>query len=192
MALINCPNCNHPDISDTAVSCPHCKYNVKLHFEHEKQQKELEAQKESIKYITCPECYNNHVPENETFCPQCGYNIDSYLRQLKVEAEKDNKKSDIEAHTALALIAVVIHLFCLIIGYLFTSSFGILLIILASIFFVSFMTSNDYAIYQDKWFIYGIVMCLFSFLNAAIGAWIIACIYICCWRAADAQRWMPK
>ena len=32
MALINCPECNHEDISDKATVCPYCGYNINQSF----------------------------------------------------------------------------------------------------------------------------------------------------------------
>lgn len=36
MALITCPECNH-EVSDTALACPHCGYQVKKDFESPQQ-----------------------------------------------------------------------------------------------------------------------------------------------------------
>ena len=32
MALINCPNCGRPNVSDSAEKCPEFGYNIKAHF----------------------------------------------------------------------------------------------------------------------------------------------------------------
>ena len=42
MALINCPECGK-EVSLTAVSCPHCGYGVKKHFEDIEKEKALAA-----------------------------------------------------------------------------------------------------------------------------------------------------
>ena len=33
MALVNCPECGRPKVSDSAVSCPDCGYAIKEHFD---------------------------------------------------------------------------------------------------------------------------------------------------------------
>lgn len=54
MALIKCPECNKENVSDTALSCPCCGFNIREYFESEKQkQEEQEYANEiiDIKYI---------------------------------------------------------------------------------------------------------------------------------------------
>lgn len=38
MALIKCPECSRDNVSDTAVSCPGCGYNIKSHMRAKKKQ----------------------------------------------------------------------------------------------------------------------------------------------------------
>ena len=48
MARINCPECGK-EVSLTAVSCPHCGYGVKKHFEDiEKREKALAAYQQTL------------------------------------------------------------------------------------------------------------------------------------------------
>ncbi len=48
MALVDCPECGHPDISDTAEACPQCGYAIKEHFQREKQRKLQEENQRRI------------------------------------------------------------------------------------------------------------------------------------------------
>lgn len=52
MALVKCPECGRKEVSDSAVSCPHCGYNIKLHFEKLKTEQLLllneDANKEKV------------------------------------------------------------------------------------------------------------------------------------------------
>lgn len=47
MALINCPECGK-EVSLTAVSCPHCGYGVKKHFEDIEKEKALAAYQQTL------------------------------------------------------------------------------------------------------------------------------------------------
>lgn len=87
MALINCPNCNHADVSSTATSCPHCKYNIKKHFERIKQEQEVKAKEQQMKYIICPECKNDKVPK----MPYSVQNADLVLQSI-YESKKCRSK----------------------------------------------------------------------------------------------------
>ena len=69
MALINCPECGKEGVSDSAISCPNCGYNIKNHFEkinreielkkakelkEKKEQERIEREKERIEKIHKP------------------------------------------------------------------------------------------------------------------------------------------
>ncbi len=54
MALVNCPECNH-EVSDTAMTCPHCGYDLR-----------------KSRKVICPEC-NHETTEDRDICPTCGY-----------------------------------------------------------------------------------------------------------------------
>ena len=67
MALINCPECGK-EVSLTAVSCPHCGYGVKKHFEDIEKEKALAAYgPEHIVTATYPD---NFMSEMETTVSQ--------------------------------------------------------------------------------------------------------------------------
>lgn len=44
MALIKCPECGRDNVSDTAVSCPGCGYNIKAHMK-DKQKQQIQQEK---------------------------------------------------------------------------------------------------------------------------------------------------
>ncbi len=57
MSLINCPECGKENVSDSAIACPSCGYNLKIYFEKNKQEelsknllrnKDEEKQKERL------------------------------------------------------------------------------------------------------------------------------------------------
>ena len=48
MALVNCPECNKENVSDTSVSCPNCGFNIKQYFETEKRKEKY--QKAQLEY----------------------------------------------------------------------------------------------------------------------------------------------
>lgn len=52
MALINCPECNKHDISDTAEQCPYCGYAVKAHFEQMRRKQEIAEKQKRIEIKT--------------------------------------------------------------------------------------------------------------------------------------------
>lgn len=64
MALVNCPECGRPKVSDSAVSCPDCGYAIKEHFdknraEESKRKSAEEASKlEIIRERRRKETYN--------------------------------------------------------------------------------------------------------------------------------------
>ncbi len=45
MALINCPKCGAPYVSDKTFSCPHCTFNVKQYLDDKAKEEALEAQR---------------------------------------------------------------------------------------------------------------------------------------------------
>lgn len=44
MALINCPECNRENVSDSAVSCPNCGYGIKAHFDNIKREEKMKEE----------------------------------------------------------------------------------------------------------------------------------------------------
>ncbi len=45
MALINCPKCGAPYVSDKTFSCPHCTFNVKQYLDDKAKEEALEARR---------------------------------------------------------------------------------------------------------------------------------------------------
>lgn len=44
MSLVNCPECGRENVSDSAIACPICGYNVKEHYDNLKKQEEHKSQ----------------------------------------------------------------------------------------------------------------------------------------------------
>ncbi len=57
MALIQCPECGRENVSDTAVSCPGCGYNIALHYSKHKN-----ANEEKIEEDNPEETELNEIP----------------------------------------------------------------------------------------------------------------------------------
>ena len=188
MALINCPKCGHENVSDTTNSCPYCGCNVKNHLEIEKKKNELEEKKKNIKYRTCPECKYTEVPEDKINCPKCGFNVGGYYYQLQQELAREAKKEERETLAGSVCILLVLHVLCLIIGHSFGSAFGIGIILIASIVFVSLIFKVDYVVYQDKWILYTVAMAVVTIFNGAILIWIALCIIACSWRLGEGKK----
>ena len=54
MALIQCPECERNNVSDSAETCPDCGYGIKKHFEKiakEQETKRIEEEKERLKVV---------------------------------------------------------------------------------------------------------------------------------------------
>lgn len=45
MALVNCPECNKENISDTSISCPNCGFNIKQYYDNKSFQEKQEKYK---------------------------------------------------------------------------------------------------------------------------------------------------
>ena len=48
MALIHCPECGRDNVSDTAVSCPGCGYNIQAHMKKKQKEELLQAKNERL------------------------------------------------------------------------------------------------------------------------------------------------
>lgn len=90
MAIIKCPECGR-GVSDKAVSCPHCGFNissVNICEECNAIINEDEASCPNCGSPTpwsrkCPGC-GSHVLNTEDTCPECGFNMRSYYGRSNI------------------------------------------------------------------------------------------------------------
>lgn len=49
MALVNCPECGKSNVSDTAVSCPECRFAIKEYFDKVKTEEQRISNEKTMK-----------------------------------------------------------------------------------------------------------------------------------------------
>ena len=48
MSLIQCPECGKDGVSDSAVSCPNCGYNIQMHMQKVHKQEKIQKKDKMI------------------------------------------------------------------------------------------------------------------------------------------------
>ena len=157
MALVKCPECGKENVSDSAVSCPNCGYNIKEHYEkirHEEQERLKQerikampkAQQPNLNY--CPEC-KKEFPGDLRICPNCGFSLDDKenvlrLNTMTILEAQANSKSWWQRNTGYAILfaifAIIFFVFYglgmsglfLVIGLFFTFATVLLIAIIFS------------------------------------------------------------
>ena len=123
MALITCPECGKPNVSDSAESCPECGYNIRNHFAIQKQEevpKEIEVQETDIQEL-----------DKER--------IDKELKQLKQDYQNELKQIEETQRppkptllssmftgqgSGLSVLAVIVAIACLIVLFVSEETFS--------------------------------------------------------------------
>ncbi len=102
MALVKCPECGRKEVSDSALSCPHCGYNIKLHFEKLKTEQLLllneDANKEKVtkdesnngKDYTTSELQQNDLKISDEYNLSTGENYNNNCVTEGIEYKNSN------------------------------------------------------------------------------------------------------
>ena len=51
MALIKCPECGRENVSDTAISCPDCGFNVRKYIDEKKKESAAVAEEDAVAWV---------------------------------------------------------------------------------------------------------------------------------------------
>lgn len=89
MALVKCPECGRDGVSNTAISCPSCGFNVKEFFENQSSKIETTTTTTTsttkiAKLKQCDKC-NKKIHTANDKCPYCGAEYSDTIQQDPVQ-----------------------------------------------------------------------------------------------------------
>lgn len=158
MSLITCPECGRENVSDSAIACPNCGYNIKEHYEKIKLEEQEHIKQERINKIPkaqqpnrnfCPKCKKEFSGDIRV-CPNCGFSLDDIearrqANTMTVLEARVNNKTWWKENTLLSIFLLIITIILFAI-YSFTSS-G--LVLTGSLFALFFTGVAMYGLYSD-------------------------------------------
>lgn len=116
MSLIKCPECGRENVSDTALACPQCGFNIDKHTKTQAYIKEKEEPTEMILTNTTIEEYSNNIEKEKELKEQ--YNSELYDPQSEITPtlliENENNNSNSELQQIKRKIKRVVYFFTLI------------------------------------------------------------------------------
>lgn len=122
MALVNCKHCGK-EVSDKAKVCPGCGGNLVDEIAVQEDATQDVVQAEEIKQLLCEEC-GAEILEGSEACPKCGCPV-KQEDNAEPAAEADTPTVPVKKkkHTGkvIAIIAAIVVLVGLVVGYLFYS-----------------------------------------------------------------------
>lgn len=115
MALINCPECNK-DVSDTALSCPHCGFRVANYIEELNRKRcALEKEQETKRLLEMKQRERNAKKEKK-----------AVIKQMKSTYLKQNHKKSLWIFVALVPCSVIMVLLPYISSYIERKQLGLI------------------------------------------------------------------
>lgn len=159
MALIYCPQCGHPNVSDSAEKCPNCGCNIKNFFLNDKikkQQRIITTQKreeQQKKLLQCPEC-NRFFDYSLKICPYCGLSMEdkesiNRLHNINRLEERIKDTSSLTKNLLICLVSFAAFIVFLLLYILTDSGFILTLCFTGALLSVVFLV-NIFIYFSDK------------------------------------------
>lgn len=143
MALINCPECNCENVSDSATACPKCGFNIREFIEKQKQLEESKKKTEEL--------INHNLNNNSSLIEELNQKLKLDLESID-NMERPQKESILHylfLGTDSSILRWLIIILCILLFFGILGQSAFFIVVFAILFIIAlpivvFLEINDY------------------------------------------------